>query len=227
MLHKTHGIVFRYVKYGETSIIATLYTQLFGITTFIVNGVRSSRSKGKIALFQPLSLVDLVIYHKESRNINRISEIKSLDPLNDLRTNIIKSSIALFIIEVLNKCIKEEEPNEALFDFLTNSIIRLNEAQSNYENFHLTFLLKLTKYLGFAPQNSTDFFVDIQSLSRTTTSEHQNLIEEIINHDFGYILKMDFKTRSALLEDIILFYKVHMDLPELKSVKILHTLLKD
>ena len=72
-----------------------------------------------------------------------------------------------------------------------------------------------------------DFFVDIQSLSPTTTTEHQNLIEEIINHDFGYILKMNFKTRSALLEDIILFYKVHMDLPELKSVKILHTLLKD
>ena len=112
MLYKTHGIVLRFVKYGETSIIATIYTEEFGLRSFIINGVRSSRSKGKIALFEPLSILDLVIYHKEGRNINRLAEVKCLDPLNDLRSNIIKSSMGMFIVEVLNKCIKEETPNE-------------------------------------------------------------------------------------------------------------------
>ena len=185
MLHKTQGIVLRFVKYGETSIIATIYTEEFGLASYIINGVRSTRSKGKIALFQPLSLLDLVVYHKEGRNINRLSEVKSLDPLNDLRSNIIKTTLGMFLVEVLNKCIKEEAPNEALFRYISDSIKVLNELNSNYENFHLVFLFKLSKFLGFAPQNFDDFFADIRSVSSSSIGAHNEIIDKLINNGFG------------------------------------------
>ena len=227
MLYKTHGIVLRFVKYGETSIIVTIYTEEFGLSSFIINGVRSSRSKGKIALFQPLSMLDLVVYHKEGRNINRLSEVKCLDPLNDLRSNIIKSSLGMFIVEVLNKCIKEETPNEPLFRYIIDSIKVLNELNSDYENFHLVFLLKLSKFMGFASQNAAEFYRDIQAVSSSSAGTHNKTIDELIGNGFGTKMKMTAPTRASILDDILLFYQVHMDLPELNSVKILHTILND
>ena len=78
MLHKTRGIVFRFTKYGETSIIVNIFTELFGLQSYIVNGVRSASAKNKIALYQPLTLLDLVVYHRENVNILRIKEVKCL-----------------------------------------------------------------------------------------------------------------------------------------------------
>ena len=227
MLFNTRAIVLRFVKYGETSIISTIYTEEFGLSSYIINGVRSKRSKGKIALFQPLSLLDMVVYQKEGRDINRLSEVKNLDPLNDLRSDITKSSIGLFISEVLNKCIKEESPNEQLFQYLFDSIQLLNRLDSNYENFHLIFLLKLSKFLGFEPQNSAVFYADIESLSSDSTSANREIMNRLINDGFTSKLKISSQTRSLLLSDILNFYRVHIDLPTLKSVKILHTILND
>ena len=108
MLHKTRGVVFRFTKYGETSIIVTLFTELFGLQSYIVNGVRSKSGKNKIALFQPLTLLDLVVYHREHANLNRIKEVKCLYPFQSIPTDIKKSALAIFIIEVINKTVKEE-----------------------------------------------------------------------------------------------------------------------
>src|SRR4051812_40998701 len=113
MLHKTRGVAISYIRYRESSIIAKIYTELFGIQSYIVNGVRSSTSKtNRIALFQPLTLLDLVVYHKEkSDNVRRISEIKCYNPFNTLPYNVVKSSLALFVTEILGKTLKEEEAN--------------------------------------------------------------------------------------------------------------------
>ena len=102
MLHKTKGIVFRYTRYGETSIIVNIFTELFGLQSYIVNGVRSKSPKSKMALYQPLMLLDLVVYHKENAGIMRIKEVKSLYPYRTLFSDIYKSAVALFINEVLN-----------------------------------------------------------------------------------------------------------------------------
>ena len=118
MLVTTRGIIFRFTKYRETSIIVNIYTEELGLNSFIVNGVRSAKGKHKIGYFEPLNLVELTAYHKPNRNIDRISEIKSAYPIHNIRQDIYKSSISMFIAEVLNKCILEQDKNQPLFTFL-------------------------------------------------------------------------------------------------------------
>ncbi len=108
MLHKTRGIVFKYFKYGDTSIIAKVYTEAFGLQSYIVNGARSTKSKGKIAFYQPLTLLDLVVYKKKNSGINRISEVRCSQPLKTIPYEITKSSQGVFLSELLYKCIKED-----------------------------------------------------------------------------------------------------------------------
>ena len=113
MLHNTKGLVIRYLKYSETSVIATIYTELFGMQSYFLNGVRSKKSKIKINALQPLSFLDLVVYHKEKKNLNRIKELK-LHPYQSIPNNIYKTSLVLFIAEIIQKSIKEEEKNLSL-----------------------------------------------------------------------------------------------------------------
>src|SRR6186997_1907165 len=100
MLHKTNGIVFRFTKYGESSIIVNIFTGLFGLQSYIVNGVRSRTAKSRMALYQPLTLLDLVVYHRENANINRIKEVKCAHPFHSIFMDVKKSTIGMFILEV-------------------------------------------------------------------------------------------------------------------------------
>ena len=99
MLHKVRGIVFRFTKYGETSIIVTIFTDQFGLQSYIVNGVRNRSLKSKIALYQPLTLLELVVYYRENANLNRIKEVKCFHPYQTLYSEINKSTVGMFITE--------------------------------------------------------------------------------------------------------------------------------
>ena len=142
MVFKTKGIVFRFTRFGESSIIVTIFTEQFGLQSYIVNGIRSKTSRSKIALFQPLTLLELVVYHRENANINRIKEVKCLYPYQSIQIDIVKSSVAMFITEVINKSIKEESHVSHLFEFLCSSLITLDTLVENSENFHLVFLIR-------------------------------------------------------------------------------------
>jgi DNA repair protein RecO len=117
MLSKTQGIVISYMRYRETSIVVNVYTSEMGICSYIENGVRSAKAKHKMALFQPLTLLDLEVYHKPGKGLHRISEAKCFFPYQAIPFDIAKSSLALFLSEVLSKVLKEEEAKkvEALF----------------------------------------------------------------------------------------------------------------
>lgn len=225
MLSKTEGLVLRYVKYGESSIIVTIYTDKFGLSAFVVNGVRSIKSKGKIAFYQPMNLLDLVVYHKEGRDINRISEVKSLAPLNSIRDDIRKSSIAIFLNEILNKCLKEETRNEILFHFLKESIIELEQQEKDFQNFHLIFLLKLSRYLGFEPMNAEDIATDISGVSAPLDQEHRLILNQLLKSDYRSPPQVSKALRTDILEIIIQFYRSHLELPEMKSTVVLHAVL--
>src|SRR5690606_807355 len=124
MISKTRGIVFRFTRFRESSIIVSIFTEVFGLQSYMVNGVRSARPSGnKIALFQPLTLLDMVVYHRENANINRTREVKCLYPSHTLATDIRKSSISLFVCEILNKTVKEEAQSKEIFDFIFNSLL--------------------------------------------------------------------------------------------------------
>jgi len=219
MLHKTKGIVFRYTRYGETSIIVNIFTELFGLQSYIVNGVRSKSPKSRIALYQPLMLLDLVVYHKENAGIMRIKEVKALYPYQTLFNDVYKSSVALFINEVLNKSVKEESHARELCDFLINSLIRLDQLQ-RIENFHLTFLIQLSRYLGFGPQNINEVLG-----GRMVSAEEEIILQKLLESD---ILSptMSYESRKELLDALLRFYSQHIEnFGEMKSVQVLHDVL--
>jgi DNA repair protein RecO (recombination protein O) len=217
MLHKTQGIVFRFTKYGDTSIIVTIFTELFGLQTYIVNGVRSKSSKGRIALFQPLTLLDMVVYYKENASIKRIKEVKCLHPYQTLQTDIRKSSIAMFINELLNKAVKEENHAQELFELLLQSLIFIDDQKTDFENFHLMLLLKLSKFLGFGTTQTEELLT-----GRLTGRDEEVLLKKLIECKYSDKLAMSNDQRRTLLEIILRFYSTHIDsLGEIRSVQVL------
>jgi DNA repair protein RecO (recombination protein O) len=127
-LHKTKGIVLKTVKYGETSLIATVYTELFGIQSYLVNGVRSSSRKGpgKANLFQPAAILDLLVYHNDLKNLQRIREFSWAVLYVHILSNILKNAVALYMVELLQKTLKQPEPNPDLFYFIEDSFLHLD-----------------------------------------------------------------------------------------------------
>lgn len=221
MIHKTRGIVFRFTKFSETSIIVTIFTENFGLQSYIVNGVRSKSSKNKIALYQPLTLLSLVVYHRENANIERVKEIQCFHPYRTLTSNIQKSTIALFLGELLNKTVKDESHAGNLFGFISKSFITLDQLVENYENFHLMFMLKLSRYLGFGVQH-----VDEVLGSRVTSEEIENIITIILKSDYENNIKLTGPQRKELLELFLKFYAEHIEtLEEMKSVAVLREVL--
>jgi DNA repair protein RecO (recombination protein O) len=221
MLHKTQGVVFRFTKYGETSIIVTLFTELFGLQSYIVNGVRSKSGKNKIALFQPLTLLDLVVYHREHANINRIKEVKCLYPYHSIQSDIKKSTLLLFLTELINKTIKEESHPQELCQFLIQSFITLDKMEDRTENFHLLFLVKLSRFLGFGAHHVNEVLG-----ARITSIENEQILETLLKSDYKDLVTMHNRQRREVLELLLKFYADHLDnFGEMKSLQVLREIL--
>ena len=167
-LHTTKGIVLRVVKYGETSLIVTVYTELFGIQSFLVNGVRiaSKKGSGKANYFQPAAILDLIVYHNDLKNLQRIKEFKWAYLYKNILFDVIVNSVAIFMIELLQKTIKEPEANPDLFYFIEDALVHLDEADpAVVANYPLFFASQLTNFFGFRisdEYNEEHSFLDLQ-----------------------------------------------------------------
>ena len=238
MLHKTRAIVFKVTKYAESSVIIKAYTELFGIQSYIINGVRSSKGKSKAALYQHGNLLDMVVYHKEQGNLMRISECGFAHIYEDLPFNIVKSSLLVFYLEILNKIVKEHETNEALFDFLFEIFIELDQTEKPLANHHIWFLLAITKYLGCYPTSSPEPYFDLkeglfvdylpghhQFLNEKLSSSFREIIEpELKNYDQ---IKLSSTERKQLLQNVLIYFRLHIeDFGELRSYEILEDLFR-
>ncbi len=151
-LHKTKGIVLRVVKYGETSLIVSMFTELFGLQSYLINGVRTSTKKGsgKANLFQPTAILELVVYHNELKQLNRIKEFRWSYLYQHIFSDVPKNAVALFMIELLTKCLKQPEANPELFEFCEDAFIHLDESSDAVmANFPLYFALHLPVFFGF------------------------------------------------------------------------------
>ncbi len=221
MLHKTRGIVFRFTKYGETSIIVNVFTELFGLQAYIVNGVRSKSAKSKIALYQPLTLLDMVVYYREHAHINRIKEIKCFHPYQTLYQDVRKSAVAMFINEIMNKTVKEESHAQELSDFLVDSLISLDNLSTSVENFHLIFMLKLSRLLGFGAHQVNEVVG-----GRHADLDTEVMLEQLITSEYSAIIPMSNVLRRKVMELLITFYGDHADnFGEMKSVQVLRDVL--
>ena len=224
MLHKTQGIVLSHIKYRETSIIAKIFTQDLGLQSYIVHGVRTSKPKHSIALFQPLTLLDMVVYHKKQGGIQRMAEVKCHTPNSSILGDIKKAAMAVFMAELLAKVIREEERNEALFSFLWEAVIKLDQQATGYELFYLVFMLQLCHYLGFGVSDAQDIY---RQLSRSgyymgaTCEEIERLNTLLRGEPKGYVTT-DRSIWRNVTEAVIKFYQLHIDsLDTLKSLRVL------
>ena len=236
MLHKTKGIILHTINYSETSLIVKIISPDFGLKSYIVKGVRSKKSKFKATIFQPFALVDMVVSNTDRAELQRISEINILYPYVDIPYNIIKSSIVLFLNEIVYKAIKEQHSDENLFEYLKNSLQVLDLKHENCSNFHVFFMIQLSRYLGFFPQgNYSSFtpFFDLQEGSFVGHSPHHphhlnaiqsNLFGILINAQYDSIhqIKIDKSQRKQLLQALIKYYQLHIaSFGEIKSLEIL------
>lgn len=224
MLHKTKGIVLNYIKYSDTSIIAKIYTEAFGLQSYIVNSVRSSKSNNKIALFQPLTLLDMVVYHKNNHGLQRISEMRCAEPYFAIPFDIHKTSISIFISEILLKTLKEETANQELFDFLFHSFHALDKVEKNVLNFHVSFMLRYSFYLGFFPEDVKSVWQ--HSLYKPSDAIIQ-YIENCMKHTYFESFASTNLHRREALDIIIAFYKNQIEsFGDLHSISILREVLE-
>ncbi len=233
MLHKTRAIIINYVKYSESSIITKIFTENFGLQSYIINGVRSEKAKIKIALFQPLTLLEIVVYPKKpGQNISRIAEAKCEHIFVGILKDFKKTAIATFICEILHKTLQEDAPDEHFFAFLAESVLFLDNPSSEEENFSLQFLLKMANFLGFLPENMKDIFIELYEQKAINMRPESFLKEaEILQTlaDTHYEAEFSLKSslRRELVDYLLLFYRLNLDnFGNIKSLSILREILK-
>ncbi|MFT4644152.1 MAG: DNA repair protein RecO (recombination protein O) [Planctomycetota bacterium] len=219
MLIKTEGIILKTIKYRETSLIVKAYTASHGLLSFIINGVRTAKNTNKAVLFQPLNFLDLIVYYKENKGLLHLKEYNFNFLYQDIPFNIIKSSIAIFMLEMLEHTLSEEEENEELYDFIKNAFVRLDLGDNRVANFHLDFLIDLMYFKGIQPQGKhsekTPFF-NIKEGEFTNEVNSFGYLSGIIASNFSSLLYKEelilTKTeRKQLLDTLIQYYSTHID----------------
>lgn len=154
MIYKTRGIALHTIKYGDSSIVAHVYTEQFGRQSYLVKGARSKKANVKANLFYPLNLLEMEVYHKEGNNLQKVREVRNMPVFINIPFNPFKNAIAVFIAELLYRTLKEVEQNPRLFEFIFNSIQLLDLELVNFKDFHIVFMLQLAKFGGFYPNNN-------------------------------------------------------------------------
>lgn len=221
MLSKTRGIVFRFTRYGDTSIIVTIFTQAYGLQSYLVNGVRSKSGKGLISLYQPLTLLDLVVYHRENANLMRIKEVRCLHAYQHIHQDIHKTTIALFLNEILNKAVKDQSNAEAIFDFLMRSFITLDQLD-DVENFHLQFLIQLSRHLGFGAHDVHEVLE-----GHRVSPEEDEALKQLLVCNYEVAPSVSYDARRNILEVLVTFYHRHVGhMGEIRSVEVLKEILR-
>ncbi|KYG84687.1 hypothetical protein AWW67_01195 [Roseivirga seohaensis] len=229
MLHRTRGIVLSYIKYRETSVIVRVFTEAFGMQSYIVNSVRSAKSRGKMALYQPLSLLDLVVYHKSGKDLQRISEARFAYGYSSIPFNPVKTGIGIFLTEMLSKTLREESENEGLYDFVHQAMVIFDHLETNISNFHLQFLMKCSGYLGFEPQSAEGFIEELgeHGVHFSTLEAERAIISDLMNKPLGDEITLSSQLRRDVLSHIIKFYQIHVSgLNEIKSLEVLKEVLR-
>lgn len=239
MLTKTQAIVLHSIKYGETRLIVDMFTRSHGRLSFIVNIPKSAKAKVKKQLFQPLTLLEIEADIRQKVQLLKLKDMRLAVPFLSIPFHPHKLAISLFVAEFLYYALRSEQRNELLYDYLENSFLWLDGQDGHFANFHLVFLMRLSRFLGFYP-NLDDY----------VAGDYFDLRESVflslppVHHDFLYpeeagkvqlMMRMDYPTmhlfrlshqeRNRLLEVSLTYYRLHLpDFPEMKSVSVLQEL---
>ncbi len=222
MLIKTKAIVLSKLKYRDNDLIVKCYTSQRGVVSYLLRGVlKSTKGSAKTAYFQPLTQLQLEEKYRANQSLQFIGEVKLNVLYQSLHSNILKGAIVMFLSEVLASVLKEEEQNENLFEYLETSLIWLDQ-EEEFANFHLLFLLNLTKHLGFYPDLSTlenpyfnlntgafeDKLIDSYSIS----DENLIMLKQLLGINFDTLnsVKLNSKQRQSFLTMLLFYFELHL-----------------
>ena len=221
MLVKTKAIVLSSLKYQEKSLIVKCFTESDGLKSYFVPSAYSSKKVNqKIAYFQPLTIIEIEANHKNKGTLEHFKEIRLAHSYYSINTDIVKSTIVIFLSEILHHAIKEEEKNQSLFSFLETALLWFDTHQET-TNFHLILMMEVTKYLGFYPDvTELDFpYFDIKE-GYFTPFQSINSLTEHETHLFKRLLQLKFDSdqkifagieRQLLLKILLDFFTLHLD----------------
>lgn len=239
MLTKTKGIVLRKLNYGETSLIVDVFTEEHGLMSYIIGGVRQSKSKTGLALLQLMAIVELVAYHSEKSKLHRIKEAQPAYVFQNVPGDVRKNAIILFLAELCSKVIRQTERNKVLYQMMEDTIRGLDQAQEHFADTHLFFMIRLADILGFGPEErktaDDDFFDLLDGRFMPMAPEHEYYVRapDLFNtyliaarqHSIKNV-STDRITRNRMLDTLLLYFQLHIDkMPEMQGHKVLREIL--
>jgi DNA repair protein RecO (recombination protein O) len=236
MLEKTRGIILHQIKYTDSGIVAQLYTRKFGRQSFLIKGMRNKKAGRHNIFFQPMFILDLEMYYKASREMQTLKEFSVAYTPYDIHSNIRKSTVAIFLGEILSSVLREESPHEEMYDYIEEAIIYFDRCSEDCANFHIAFLAGLSSFLGFEPSprtNPENVFFDMNngsfvSLPPVHGSYANEEVSEILaaffssSYDNAGKIALNGMLRNEILETIVRYYSFH--LPGLKKINSLEVL---
>jgi DNA repair protein RecO (recombination protein O) len=242
MLHKTQGITLNTSKYSDKYSITHIFTRDFGRVSYLLPRSQSKKQKIKSSLFSPLSILNLEVEHLPLRDIQRIKEVERAFPLYDISMNMTKVSLSFFLSEFLSLVLRETERNEILYDYLRNSIETLEAADKGLGNFHLTFMIGLTRFLGIYPNMDSytnrsyfdllngEFVLQAPLHTHFLSKEQSRYLCYFRRIHFGnmHLFCLSHADRNAVVAALLTYYRLHVwDFPALKSLEVLREVMRD
>lgn len=236
MLVKTKAIVLHSFKYGESKLIIDLLTAEYGRQGCIASIGKSPRGKLKKQYFQPLSIIDTIIDMRQRVRLQHIKEARMDIPFTSIPFNPLKLALSLFTAEFLRYATRKEPADGLTYAYVENSIRWLDGCEGHFANFHLVFMMRLSKFLGFYP--NLDGYTpgcrfDLRtSCFRTDVPLHNDCLPPEDSEKISLLLRMNYPTmhlykmtraeRNRMSDVILRYYQIHIpDFPELKSLSVL------
>lgn len=237
MLQKTRAIALHTIKYGDTSIVAYVFSEKFGRQSYLIKGAYNKKSTVKANLFYPLNLLELEVYSKGGNELQKVKEAANTPAYINIPINPVKNAIVLFLAEVLYRTIKEEAPNQPSFSYVFNSLQLLDLETDNPENFHLIFLFQLMKYIGFYPlsnhSSQNKYFDMVNGLFCAEPPIHGHFLHPDTSIVFAQLMNLNYSNsgqlnisgynRRTILDYLLEFYKMQISgMGNIRSLQILH-----
>lgn len=238
-MQTTKGIVLRVIRYSDSRIIVTIFTEHYGMLSAGVRLVRGGRSGGRSALWQVLNVVEMSVDYRPANELQKISDVSIAVPWMELPYNPVKASISMFLGDFLYHSLRGEGENPALFSFLYNSLHWLDEADGNVANFHLLLMIRMTRFLGIWPSMAgygRNMVYDMKNACFASVlpvhgqyleAKYARWIPLLLEMDYSRMhrLRMTREERWHMLEVLLQYYHLHVpSFGELQSVEILREL---